>query len=127
MSKEKDFICGQAIEFVLSREIEELGTLTVARIARELNVSPSYLSRLFKCMRHVTLKEYLVRTKMFISASLLLDDSHIKIAELAQKMGFEDAEYFACVFKKNFGVSPAKFRECKKKCKQTKSPRTWKK
>lgn len=127
MNKEKDFICGQAIEFVLSREIEELGTLTVARIARELNVSPSYLSRLFKYTRHVTLKEYLVRTKMFISASLLLDDSHIKIAELAQKMGFEDAEYFACVFKKNFGVSPAKFRECKMRSKQTKSPRTWKK
>ena len=59
MKRKKDFLCDLAIEFILTRKLEELGELTVEKIAGELKVSQSYLSRLFKRERDISLKEYL--------------------------------------------------------------------
>lgn len=126
MNKNKARICDLAMELIISQKTDELGRLTVSGIARLLNVSPSYLSRLFKRERNFTLQEYLVRAKMVRSASLLINDPNLKIRSLAELMGFEDTEYFANVFKKNFGISPTKYRECRKR-KQDRKPDTRKK
>ena len=115
MNKNKACICDLAMELILTRKSEELGKLTVSEIARQLDVSPSYLSRLFKRERNSTLHEYLVRAKMVRSASLLIIDPGLKIRRLAELMGFVDTEYFTSLFKKNFGISPAKYRECRKR------------
>jgi two-component system response regulator YesN len=115
MNKNKVCICDLAMELILSQKAEELGKLTVSEIARQLDVSPSYLSRLFKKERIFTLQEYLVRAKLMRSASLLIIEPSLKIRRLAKLMGFVDTEYFASLFKKNFGISPAKYRECRKR------------
>lgn len=121
MNKKKACICDLALEIILSLKADELGKLTVSEIARQLEVSPSYLSRLFKRKRNSTLQEYLVRAKMVRSASLLLIEPGLKIGRLAELMGFIDTEYFASVFKKNFGISPGKYRACRKRKKDRKS------
>lgn len=110
----KDFFCNLAMEFVLTRESEELSHLSVAQIARELNVSRSYLARIFKKERNFSLKEYLLREKMIRSALLLLKEPQLTVKELAKKIGFLDTGYFAHLFKKYFGISPGRYRECKK-------------
>lgn len=124
MKIKRDFLCNLAMEFVLTRKIEELGELTVAGIAQELNVSRSYLSRAFKKERDFSLGKYLLREKMMRAATLLSGESQMTIKELSRKMGFLDADYFAYVFKKYFGISPGRYRESKKRGNQ---PRTLKK
>lgn len=111
----RDFFCDLAMEFVLTRNNEELGDLSVAQIARELHVSRSYLARIFKLERNFSLKEYLLREKMIRSAFLLVKEPQLTIKELAGKIGFLDIGYFSYLFKKYFGISPARYRECKKK------------
>ncbi|MCU0289836.1 MAG: helix-turn-helix transcriptional regulator, partial [Acidobacteria bacterium] len=89
--------------------------LSIAQIARELNVSRSYLARVFNKERNFTLKEYLLREKMVRSAFLLMVEPKLSINELSMKIGFLDTGYFAHLFKEYFGISPGKYRECKKK------------
>jgi AraC-like DNA-binding protein len=114
MKRKKDALCTLAMEFVLTRKLEALGELTVSGIARELKVSRSYLARVFKRERNVSLKEYLLREKMHRAESLLIKEPQITIKELSAKIGFLDTNYFAYVFKRYYGISPGRYRECKK-------------
>ena len=43
-------------------------------------------------------------------AKMLLKDSHLKISELAKKVGYEEQRYFSQVFKKRTGITPKEFR-----------------
>jgi AraC-like DNA-binding protein len=110
----KDFLCDLAIEFVLTQKNEKLGELNVEQIARELNVSRSYLARIFRRERNFSLKEYLLREKLIRSTLMLVMEPQLTVKELSEKIGFLDTDYFAHIFKKYFGISPGRYRECKK-------------
>ncbi len=110
----KDLLCDLAIEYVLTQKNEKLEELNVEQIAHELNVSRSYLARIFKRERNFSLKEYLLREKMIRSTLLLVKEPQMTIKELSEKIGFLDTDYFAHIFKKYFGISPGRYRECKK-------------
>ena len=112
---EKDFLCNQAVEYILTQPVENLANLTVAEIARHLDVSHSYLARKFKAERDYPLREYLFREKMIRSVYLLQNEENMTIRDLARMMGFFDAEYFAYLFKQHFGVSPGRYRSSKKR------------
>ncbi len=111
---EKDFLCNRAVEYILMQPVENLANLTVAEIARHLDVSHSYLARKFKAERDFPLREYLFREKMVRSVFLLQKETNMTVRDLARTMGFFDAEYFAYLFKQHFGVSPGRYRMCKK-------------
>ncbi len=110
---EKDFLCNQAVEYILMQPVENLAKLTVAEIARHLDVSHSYLARRFKAEREYPLRDYLFREKMVRCVFLLQQEKNMTISDLAKALGFFDAEYFAFLFKQYFGVSPGRYRRCK--------------
>lgn len=109
----KSELCDRVVEFVLTRENDELATLTVAEIARRFNVSQSFLNRKFKKERSFPVRVYLFREKMARSALLLSENEELTIKEVSMQMGFSDNDYFAYVFKNHFGVPPGRYRECK--------------
>jgi len=78
-------------------------------LAKMVFVSPSYLFRIFRKKMGVTPMHYrnLVRVE---KAKLLLLDRALKMEEVAERVGFDDAKYFARVFKKETGASPNEFR-----------------
>jgi two-component system response regulator YesN len=39
-----------------------------------------------------------------------LDATNLKTYEIAEKVGYAEANYFSYVFKKHYGVSPSKYR-----------------
>jgi transcriptional regulator GlxA family with amidase domain len=43
-------------------------------------------------------------------AARLLADSHLSIKEIAPATGFQDANYFARVFRAAYGCSPSEYR-----------------
>jgi len=114
MKTRRDLLCDRAMEYVLTRKVEDLGDLTVAKIAKALKVSRSYLARTFKSERDFSIKEYLFREKMLRSALLLMNKPQLTIRQISEMIGFLDANYFAHIFKKYFGISPGKYRDSKK-------------
>jgi two-component system response regulator YesN len=105
----------RVIEFVLKCTDEELGALSVTKLARKFAVSESFLSRKFRHSKPCTIGKYIFRERMFRAASLLRENKHATLKSLSETIGFYDYEYFVRVFKKFYGVLPSQYRNCKKK------------
>ncbi len=99
--------------------------LNVKNIAQELNVSADYRSRLF----HQTTGEKLIRyiQRMRVEGAMLaLETTNLYISEIAWSSGFQDAAYFARVFRRHTGESPQSYRDnlTKKRQEQEHAPKT---
>lgn len=91
---------------ITSRYAEEL---SVASIAKEVYLSPNYISLIFKQETGETITEFLTKIRIE-QAKLLLTSTNLKILEVAERVGYENTNYFSTVFKKYTGVHPQKFR-----------------
>lgn len=111
----KESISDQAVEFVLQCEDEELGRLSVSGMARTFDVSESFLSRKFRKDKDFSLGKFIFRERMSRSAQTLCNKPGLTVKALAEIMGFSDYDYFIRIFKKHFGVSPSRYRYCKKR------------
>lgn len=101
------YYANQAIQYI-HRHFSE-GNLSVADIARALNISESYLSRLFKEQTSCTVSEY--RTNYcIVQAARLLEDPKHKIYEVAQLVGIGNQRYFSTLFKQKMGLTPMEYR-----------------
>ena len=74
-------------------------------ISDHMNLSVSYLSRIFKEEVGQSLSEYInnIRIK---NAKLFLQDESVPLSEVAYLSGFEDQSYFSKVFKKFVHITP---------------------
>ncbi|MBB6694585.1 response regulator [Cohnella xylanilytica] len=84
--------------------------LTLQEIAGQFYLSREYISRRFKQDFGENLSDFLGRIRIE-RAKLLLGNPALKIAEIAEMVGFSDEKYFSKVFKKLEGVSPNQFRK----------------
>ena len=84
--------------------------ISVAGIARELYITPNYLSRLFKQETGEGCNEYIIR-KRIMKAKTLLETTNLKAGEIATMAGYRDMNYFSLAFKKHTGVSPTQYRK----------------
>jgi len=84
--------------------------LSVKRIAESHNFSESYLCTLFKKITGKTLNDYITEVRIEKSKELLKDRT-IKIYEVAKKVGYDNENYFAKVFRRYESASPSEFRE----------------
>jgi len=86
--------------------------ITLEDVAREVFLTPSYLSRLFKKEMGCNFSRYLNKLRVERSKPFLLNENN-RLIDIAQLSGFEDQSYFTKVFKKMTGVTPSRFRELK--------------
>lgn len=90
-----------------------LDGITLSAVAKELNVTPQYLGRLFKSQTNTSFKDYITNLKLKRACHLLIH-SGITIKEVAFESGFKSVEYFLCVFKKNINTTPSEYRRTNK-------------
>ncbi|ACS99574.1 response regulator [Paenibacillus sp. JDR-2] len=78
-------------------------------VAREVYVTPGYISYLFKQQMQTSFIEYLHRIRIEY-ASRLLKDPSLRISDIAHESGYQDEKYFFQVFKKHTGMTPTQYR-----------------
>ncbi len=102
-------IISKADMFLRENFTNKIGLLDAAAA---VNLSPAYFSRIFKSEKGEPFSKHLNRLRVEKSKKLLLN-SNIKMADIAQSVGFEDQSYFTKVFKNIVGVSPLRYKEAK--------------
>ncbi len=83
--------------------------LNVNTLCAHLFLSPTYFSTLFKRETGMSFTTYVTKVRMDVAANLLASGDE-KTYLIAQQTGYVDANYFSYVFKRQFGVSPSKYR-----------------
>jgi len=83
--------------------------LTLERLAAESGISSSHFSLLFRKRTERAPMDYFNHLRIQ-KACQFLDNSTIRINEVALKIGYEDPFHFSRIFKKVMGVSPLHYR-----------------
>lgn len=84
-------------------------SIQVKDIAAAVNLHPGYLHRIFKTHTGRTLSDYLNMLRME-KAKMLLGQSDIPIAEIADYVGISSRQYFHLLFKKYTDNTPVEYR-----------------
>ena len=84
--------------------------LSLQKLADNIQISPTYLSRLLKRELGLSFIDYLTRVRIE-RAMQLMSDPLIKLYEVAERVGYSNQHYFSTAFKKVVGHSPAEYRK----------------
>lgn len=88
--------------------------LSVDMLAEQFHFHPVYLNRVFKKEKGVSVSQFVINERMKLAASLLEMRTY-GANEIAEKVGYSHYTNFYNMFKKCYGMSPAKYQEKYKK------------
>lgn len=108
-TQKKDLV-EQVVEYLEHHYMEEIN---FNDLAGEFFLAPNYLYKKFKEKKQITVMQYLEEIRMK-KAGELLENTASSVTEIAMQTGYADSNYFARIFKKNFGVTPREFRKNRK-------------
>ncbi|HHY98183.1 MAG TPA: helix-turn-helix domain-containing protein [Firmicutes bacterium] len=80
--------------------------LTIEDVAGAVNISPSYLSHLFKEEMGCSIMDYLTQLRLEEAKRLLLDPC-FNVASVSEMVGYSDPANFSKAFKKAEGITPS--------------------
>ncbi|OXM83555.1 response regulator [Paenibacillus rigui] len=95
-----------ALQYIRTHYQEELSLEKVASI---VYLNPAYFSQLFKQKTGQGFKDYIIQLRME-RAKELLRDPYLKIADIAERVGYQDMRHFTQVFRKKLTVTPTEYR-----------------
>lgn len=78
-------------------------------IAEKLYFTPDYLGRLFRAAYGIGFHDFLNQQRMN-AAKRLLENTGMSVGQVAVAVGFQNADYFTRLFKKQEGVTPSSYR-----------------
>ncbi len=108
LEKKNDYLAG-AIKYVKAHLRE---TPSLKDTAESINISASYLSKIFADHLHTPYSTFVANEKLTYARRLLLN-SKLSVTEIAAECGYSSNAYFSDCFKKATGVSPLRFRKSK--------------
>src|SRR5699024_6198323 len=100
MIQTKEYIDAHYNRFLLSLE----------EVADYLDLSPAYLSFIFKKETGINFTTYVTGKRIDVAQDLLVRSSD-PIYEISEQVGYNDVKYFTKVFKKETGFTPNRYRE----------------
>ena len=87
---------------------------TLEFIAREMCLSPKYISRIFNKKSGISFREYKLNVQME-KAKSLLQEADLNVNEISLELGYQNAESFMRIFKRLNKMTPSQYREQVKK------------
>lgn len=106
-SQEQDGIITKARDYIRQNFTKDLA---LEEVARAVNISPYYFSKLFKEETGTNFTEYLTGLRIETAKSLL-KNRELSIKQVCLDSGYANPNYFSRIFKKWTGVTPTEFRE----------------
>lgn len=97
----------KAKKFIAQNYAKNIGLTDIAEV---VELSESYLSKLFVSETGETFIHYLTRFRI-TKACDLLEKSNMKVYEVAKEIGYDNVEHFSRVFKKTMGLSPLEYKK----------------
>ena len=104
-----EFSYKEQIKIILDENLAS-PVFSLSVLADEMGLSAGYLSGLFKKLFGAPFQDYLIAQRME-RGKLLLLTTNLKNYEIAEKIGFEDPNYFSTRFKKEFGQTPSQYKQ----------------
>ena len=98
-------IIRQAQQFI-SAHIRE--KLSVPLVARQVDVSPSYLTALFHKNLQISPGEYIRRIKLQESKQMIREND-LNFTEIAAQLHYSTVHHFSRQFKEKFGITPTEY------------------
>lgn len=84
-------------------------SVSLAELAAEYHLSPSYLSHLFKQITGASVMGYLQDCRL-TAAKNLLAATNLSVGEVVEQCGFKDNSNFSQLFRRETGLTPSAFR-----------------
>lgn len=101
----------QRVIDAVERDISNV-ELSLNHIAQnELFMSADYLGKLFKKETGDRFSNYLTQVRIEKAKKLIENEQDIKFFEIAERLGYSDAQYFSQVFKKQTGYTPTEYKK----------------
>ena len=82
--------------------------LSVPLVARQVDVSPSYLTALFHKNLQISPGEYIRRTKLQESKQMIRENN-LNFTEIAAELQYSTVHHFSRQFKEKFGITPTEY------------------
>lgn len=83
--------------------------LSLEKVASIVYLNPVYFSQLFKQKTGTGFKEYVIHLRMEQAKQLLLHPQ-LKLADISERVGYQDVKHFTQLFRKRFNVTPTEYR-----------------
>ncbi len=84
--------------------------ITTEDVAKACFCSKSTLEKLFRCVSHISVHDYMIRRRMSIAAKTLFSEPETGVLEIALLYGYNSHEAFTRAFKQVWNCTPSEFR-----------------
>ncbi|MDT6979252.1 AraC family transcriptional regulator [Levilactobacillus zymae] len=98
----------EKIERYITDHIHE--RLVISKIAQKFEITPEYLTSLFRKNEHITAIKYIHFLKISGAKDLLIRTT-MSVKQVALYFGFTNIKYFYRLFKKETGITPSEYRQ----------------
>lgn len=102
----KSELADQVSQYIATHYQEDIN---LSHLTTEFLVVPTCLNKNFKKKNNCTVMQYLEHIRMK-NAQERLKETTLPISEIAQQVGYHDANYFTRAFKKVYGMTPREYR-----------------
>lgn len=95
-----------ALQYIQAHFAEDL---TLEKVASVVFLNPAYFSLLFKQKTGQGYKDYVTSLRLE-QAKTLLSNSDLKLADIAERIGYNDVRHFTQMFRKKYELTPTEYR-----------------
>lgn len=105
--KKYSLLCSSAVSYILKHITQ---SISLSDIADDLHISKEHLSRTFKEEMGMTLTEYIHKSKIQESLSLLASGRY-SISKISDIFGYTSPAHYTKMFKRHLGVPPKQYQQ----------------